>query len=170
VAGVDLTEAMLRRGMANIGRRGRTGRIHLVAGRGEQLPFADATFDALTFTYLLRYVADPAATIRELVRVVKPGGQVASLEFHVPPNPVWHGLWVVYTRALLPVAGWVTGGRQWWKVGRFLGPSISAHYRRYPTEWHRQAWLAAGVEDVQVRLMSLGGGLVMSGRKGWDHV
>jgi demethylmenaquinone methyltransferase/2-methoxy-6-polyprenyl-1,4-benzoquinol methylase len=166
VAGVDLTEAMLRRGMVNIRRRGRVGRICLVAGRGEQLPFADATFDALTFTYLLRYVADPQATIRELVRVVKPGGVVANLEFHVPPKPLWHGLWAFYTRVVLPVAGWITGGREWFEVGRFLGPSISAHYRQYPTEWHQRAWLAAGVEDVHVRLMSLGGGLVMWGRKG----
>jgi demethylmenaquinone methyltransferase/2-methoxy-6-polyprenyl-1,4-benzoquinol methylase len=169
VAGVDLTETMLRRGAANIRRRGRGGRIHLVAGRGEQLPYADATFDALAFTYLLRYVADPAATIRELVRVVKPGGAVANLEFHVPPNRVWRGLWAVYTRAVLPVAGWETGGREWYEVGRFLGPSISAHYRRYPTEWHEQAWRDAGLEDVHIRLMSLGGGLVMWGRKGLDR-
>jgi demethylmenaquinone methyltransferase/2-methoxy-6-polyprenyl-1,4-benzoquinol methylase len=137
-----------------------------VAGRGEQLPFPDATFDALTFTYLLRYVADPRATIEEMVRVVKPGGVVANLEFHVPPNRLWRVLWILYTRAILPAAGWVTGGREWFDVGRFLGPSISEHYRRYPTSWHVEAWQAAGLDDVQVRLMSLGGGLVMSGRKG----
>jgi demethylmenaquinone methyltransferase / 2-methoxy-6-polyprenyl-1,4-benzoquinol methylase len=170
VAGVDLTEAMLRRGLVNIRRHGQAGRIHLVAGRGEQLPFADATFDALSFTYLLRYVADPAETIREVVRVVKPGGVVANLEFHMPPNRWWRGLWVLYTRAVLPAAGWVTGGREWFQVGRFLGPSISAHYRSYPTEWHLQAWRSAGVEDVHVRLMSLGGGLVMWGRKGLGGV
>lgn len=165
VTGIDLTEEMLRVGVENIRRRARTDRVRLLVGRGEQLPFADATFDALTFTYLLRYVADPAATVRELVRVVRPGGVVANLEFHVPSGPVWHPLWLLYTRAVLPAAGYVTGGREWFDVGRFLGPSISEHYRQYPTAWHVDTWRDAGLNDVEVRLMSLGGGLVMSGRK-----
>lgn len=164
VTGIDLTEEMLRQGVANVHRAGRADRIRLLVGRGEQLPFRDATFDALTFTYLLRYVADPEQTVRELVRVVRPGGVVAALEFHVPRG-VWHPLWIIYTRAVLPAAGWATGGREWFEVGRFLGPSISAHYRAYPTAWHKQAWERAGVEDVQLRLMSLGGGLVMWGRR-----
>src|SRR5579859_5831849 len=92
VTGIDLTETMVRQGLANVRRRSQADRIQLLVGRGEQLPFADATFDALTFTYLLRYVADPQATIRELVRVVKPGGAIANLEFHVPSNPAWRGL------------------------------------------------------------------------------
>jgi len=165
VTGVDLTEPMLRQGVANVKHHPAGGRVHLVVGRGEELPFADATFDALTFTYLLRYVADPEATIAEMVRVVKPGGVVANLEFHVPSGPVWHPLWVLYTRLVLPAAGWVTGGREWFEVGRFLGPSISEHYRRYPTPWHVEAWRRAGLQDVDLRLMSLGGGIVMWGRK-----
>jgi demethylmenaquinone methyltransferase/2-methoxy-6-polyprenyl-1,4-benzoquinol methylase len=64
------------------------------------------------------------------------------------------------------VLGLLTGGPEWWRVGRFLGPSISEHYRRYPVEWHVQAWQEAGLVDVQVRRMSLGGGLVMWARKG----
>ena len=51
------------------------------AGERRALPFADGEFDALTFTYLLRYVDDPAATLRELARVVRPGGTIAGLEF-----------------------------------------------------------------------------------------
>jgi demethylmenaquinone methyltransferase/2-methoxy-6-polyprenyl-1,4-benzoquinol methylase len=165
VIGIDLTEQMLRAGAANVQREARTDRVRLLVGRAEQLPFSDATFDALTFTYLLRYVADPGATLRELVRVVKPGGVIANLEFHVPPGPIWYPLWLAYTRAVLPAAGYVTGGREWFDVGRFLGPSISEHYRRYPTSWHVETWRAAGIDDVHVRLMSLGGGLVMWGRK-----
>ncbi|MGH9301848.1 MAG: class I SAM-dependent methyltransferase, partial [Acidimicrobiales bacterium] len=83
VVGVDLTPGMLDRGRHNIGQAGRSHRIVLAAGRAEQLPFPDASFDGLTFTYLLRYVADPAATLAELARVVRPGGPVASLEFAV---------------------------------------------------------------------------------------
>jgi demethylmenaquinone methyltransferase / 2-methoxy-6-polyprenyl-1,4-benzoquinol methylase len=78
---------------------------------------------------------------------------------------VWHGAWWCYTRLALPVLGGITGGRAWYHVGRFLGPSISAHYRRYPLDAHVAAWRAAGLTDVGVELMSLGGGLVMWGSK-----
>jgi demethylmenaquinone methyltransferase/2-methoxy-6-polyprenyl-1,4-benzoquinol methylase len=168
VTGIDLSQQMLRAGVINVGRHDQAGRIALLIGRGEDLPFADATFDALTFTYLLRYVSDPAATVRELARVVRPGGVIANLEFHVPPNPLWRAAWVGFTRLVLPVAGLVTGGRDWYQVGRFLGPSISEHYRRYPMSVHLAAWREAGIDDIQVRLMSLGGGLVMWGRKAAD--
>jgi demethylmenaquinone methyltransferase / 2-methoxy-6-polyprenyl-1,4-benzoquinol methylase len=161
VLGVDLTEQMLRRG-----RQRAAGRpIDLLAGRAEQLPFPDASFDALTFSYLLRYVADPGATLAELARVVRPGGVVAALEFAVPRRPVWLTAWRLYTRVVLPAAGLLTGGREWAGVGRFLGPSIERHYRTYPIEDHVLMWDAAGIDDVHLRTMSLGGGLVMWGRR-----
>ncbi|HUC13411.1 MAG TPA: class I SAM-dependent methyltransferase [Acidimicrobiales bacterium] len=165
VTGVDLTPQMLQAGAANVARSPQAGQVHLAVARAEELPFADATFDALTFTYLLRYVADPAQTVKELARVVKPGGVIANLEFHTPTGRVWHPLWVLYTRIGLPVAGFVLGGSEWFRVGRFLGPSISRHYRNYPISWHLEAWSSAGIEDVKVSVMSLGGGLVMWGRK-----
>lgn len=163
VIGVDLTEQMLRQGAARVRAAGQT-HIRLAVARAEQLPFDDGAFDALTFTYLLRYVADPVATLRELVRVVRPGGVVASLEFAVPPAPVWLPAWRLYTRMVLPAAGWVGGGREWAGVGRFLGPSIEEHYQRYPVEQHLAMWREVGLEDVHARTMSLGGGLVMDGR------
>jgi demethylmenaquinone methyltransferase / 2-methoxy-6-polyprenyl-1,4-benzoquinol methylase len=165
VVGVDLTKAMLDQGQRNVAQAGMAGRIELVAGRAEQLPFPDRAFDALTFTYLLRYVDDPQATLRELARVVKPGGAVASLEFLAPPSRFWYAWWWIYTRLLLPAGGWVTGGREWFRVGRFLGPNISGHYRRYPLAWTEDAWRQAGFENVGVRVMSLGGGLVMWGTR-----
>jgi len=165
VTGIDLTQQMLQRGRARVERRGAANRIRLVAGQAERLPFPDATFDALTFTYLLRYVADPAATMRELARVLKPGGCIASLEFAVPTNPFWRAWWWGYTRLVLPVAGYLTGGREWYDVGRFLGPNISAHYRRHPVSSTVEAWRGAGLMGVQARSMSLGGGLVMWARK-----
>jgi len=161
VVGIDLTEAMLRQGQATLRADG-AKTITLVAGRAEQLPFPDGTFDGLTFTYLLRYVADPAATLRELTRVLRPGAPIASLEFGVPTNPFWRAWWWLYTRAVLPLAGGIAG-RSWFGVGRFLGPNISAHYRRYPVAWTLQALTDAGCADVGVRTMSLGGGVVMWG-------
>jgi demethylmenaquinone methyltransferase/2-methoxy-6-polyprenyl-1,4-benzoquinol methylase len=165
VVGVDLTEPMLREGQARVATAGMEPRISLVTGRAEQLPFPDASFDALTFTYLLRYVEDPQATLAELARVVKPGGTVASLEFCVPPGPLWRAAWEVYTRAILPAGGLLLGGEPWLRVGRFLGPNITGHYRRYPVPWTVEAWQRAGFTAVGTRLMSLGGGLVMWGQR-----
>jgi demethylmenaquinone methyltransferase/2-methoxy-6-polyprenyl-1,4-benzoquinol methylase len=165
VVGVDLTEQMLRQGQRNVADARMGDHIQLVAGRAEQLPFDDATFDALTFTYLFRYVTDPEATLRELARVVKPGARVASLEFMLPPSRFWRFWWWLYTRLLLPAGGLLTGGREWYEVGRFLGPSISGHYHRYPLPWTVEAWRRAGFTDVGARVMSLGGGLVMWGTR-----
>lgn len=165
VTGLDLSDEMLTRGRQNLVAAGLEDRISLVLGQGERLPFPDATFDALTFTYLLRYVADPVATITELARVVRPGGAMASLEFAVPQNPFWRGWWWMYTRLVLPVAGAALGGRSWFDVGRFLGPSITDHYRSFPVASTVAAWASAGLTDVGVRRMSLGGGLVMWGRR-----
>ena len=106
-----------------------------MAGRAEQLPFPDATFDALTFTYLLRYVDDPQATLAELARVVKPGRGGGQPRVPPAPEPVLALWWWRYTRLCCRSAGWLTGGREWFEVGRFLGPNISAHYRRYPVAW-----------------------------------
>lgn len=163
VIGLDLTEQMLRRGAANVTAAGLDGRVPLIAGRAERLPLPDASVDALTFSYLLRYVADPQATLAELARVVKPGGTIASLEFLVPPSSFWRFWWRAYTATLLPLGGLLAGGRQWYEVGRFLGPSITGHYRKYPVSWTVQAWQRAGIRDVNYSVMSLGGGLVMWG-------
>jgi demethylmenaquinone methyltransferase/2-methoxy-6-polyprenyl-1,4-benzoquinol methylase len=165
VVGVDLTKAMLAQGRTNVARRGLDDRIKLVVGQAERMPCADEAFDAVMFTYLLRYVDDPAATLREIARVVKPGGVMASLDFFLPPNRFWRIMWWLYTRLFLPLGGLVTGGREWFEVGRFLGPNISDFYRRYPLSFIEDSWRRAGFEDVGVRIMSLGGGLVMWGTR-----
>lgn len=165
VVGVDISPQMLAVGSRRVEAAGLGERIALLLGRGEHLPFDDGTFNAMTVTYLLRYVPDPAAALRELARVVRPGGRVASLEFHVPPALGWRWAWRAYTRLVLPVAGGLLGGRSWARVGAFLGPNIDDHYRRFPLSWHRDAWLDAGLVDLEVRVMSLGGGLVMAARR-----
>lgn len=166
ITGVDVSEAMLKQGRERVGRAGLAGRISLEPGRAEALSYAAESFDAVSFTYVLRYVADPEATVAELARVIRPGGHMASLDFYVPPRPVWRVAWWAYTRLVLPVAGWLLGGHAWWDVGRFLGPNIEGHYRHWPPGRIVDAWKAAGMVDVQWRVMSLGGGLVMWGKKG----
>jgi demethylmenaquinone methyltransferase/2-methoxy-6-polyprenyl-1,4-benzoquinol methylase len=165
LVGVDLTKAMLAQGRINVAARGMQDRISLVVGQAERLPCADEAFDAVMFTYLLRYVDDPGATLSEIARVTRPGGVVASLDFFLPPNRFWRIMWWLYTRLLLPLGGLVTGGREWFEVGRFLGPNISEFYRRHPLSSIEESWRRAGFEDVGVRIMSLGGGLVMWGTR-----
>jgi demethylmenaquinone methyltransferase / 2-methoxy-6-polyprenyl-1,4-benzoquinol methylase len=135
----------------------------IVEGRAERLPFTDAAFDHLTFTYLLRYVDDPRATMRELARVVKPGGRVAMVEFGVPAG-VWRPVWWLYTRLGLPLAGRMVSAK-WSVVGAFLGPSIELFYARHPVVALERYWREAGLGSVGTRRMSLGGGIVMSATK-----
>jgi demethylmenaquinone methyltransferase / 2-methoxy-6-polyprenyl-1,4-benzoquinol methylase len=161
VVGIDQSPEMLAGARA---RFAGDERVELVEGQAEALPFAPESFDALTFTYLLRYVEDPAATLLELARVLRPGGRVSSLEFGVPPWAPARAAWRFYTAVGLPVLGRVVS-REWAEVGRFLGPSIRGYYARHPLERIVGYWRAAGLSEVRVRRMSLGGGIVMSAVK-----
>jgi demethylmenaquinone methyltransferase / 2-methoxy-6-polyprenyl-1,4-benzoquinol methylase len=163
VIGVDQSTEMLAAGRARVLAAGLGERIDLREGRAESLPFGDAEFDALTFTYLLRYVDDPAAAMRELARVVRPGGTIAMLEFGVP-NGIWRPLWELYVRVGLPGAGALVSPA-WREVGSFLGPSIRAFYERYPLETLLELWRDAGISDLHVRRLSVGGGVVMWGTR-----
>ena len=163
VVGVDQSPEMLAAGQARVERAGLAERIELRGGRGEELPFADGEFDALTFTYLLRYVDDVPATLRELARVVRPGGAIAMLEFGLPRG-IWRPLWELYVRVGLPAAGRVISPG-WHEVGRFLGPSIRDFHARHPAEELLGLWRDAGIDDVHARRLSVGGGLVVWGRR-----
>jgi demethylmenaquinone methyltransferase / 2-methoxy-6-polyprenyl-1,4-benzoquinol methylase len=161
VVGFDQSPEMLATARVRVEQAGLRDRIRLVEGDAQQLPFEDATFDALTFTYLLRYVEDPAATLRGLARTVRPGGTIAMLEFAVPRG-LWRPAWELYVRAGLPLAGHAISPG-WHEVGTFLGPSIREFWRRYPLDRLLELWRAAGIEDVQARRLSLGGGIVLWG-------
>ena len=164
VVGVDQSAGMLAAAGERLAAGGAAGRVRLVEGSAERLPFEPASFDALTFTYLLRYVDDPAATLAELARVVRSGGRIASLEFGVPPKAPWRALWELYVRVGLPGAGRVISPG-WSEVGSFLGDSIRDFYARYALEDVLGFWRSAGIEDVHLRRLSLGGGIVIWGTR-----
>jgi demethylmenaquinone methyltransferase/2-methoxy-6-polyprenyl-1,4-benzoquinol methylase len=158
VVGLDQSPEMLAEARRRLPRS-----VELVEGTAESLPFPDGSFDALTFTYLLRYVSDPAATLRELARVVKPGGTIAGLEFALPRG-LWRPLWELYVRVGLPLAGRAISSG-WAEVGTFLGPSIRGFYARWPEERLLESWRAAGIANVRARRLSLGGGIVTWGTR-----
>jgi demethylmenaquinone methyltransferase/2-methoxy-6-polyprenyl-1,4-benzoquinol methylase len=164
VVGVDQSAEMLESASTRIGAAGLDERIRLVEAAADELPFGDGEFDGLTFTYLLRYVDDPAATLHELARVVRPGGTIASLEFGVPPAALPRAAWELYVRVGLPAAGSLISPA-WGEVGGFLSSSIHRFYQRLPLERQLELWHQAGVESIRGRRLSFGGGTVIWGRR-----
>ena len=158
VTGLDQSPEMLR-----VAREGLGARAVFVEGRAEELPFPDGSFDALTFTYLLRYVEQPGEVLREVARVVRPGGTIAMLEFFVPRGP-WRVAWDVYVDRLLPASGRAFGP-EWKEVGRFLGPSIRDFWERVPLDRLLGLWEEARIAEPRFRVMSLGGGIVVWGQR-----
>ena len=120
---------------------------------------------ALTFTYLLRYVEDREATLRELVRVVRPGGRVGMVEFGVPYRAALRALWRVHTRVGLPLLGRAVSS-SWREVGAFLGPNIEQFHAAEPDL--PGLWRRTGIGDVRLKTMSFGAGLVMWGTRNDD--
>jgi demethylmenaquinone methyltransferase/2-methoxy-6-polyprenyl-1,4-benzoquinol methylase len=166
VVALDQSEAMLAMARERLQSIPLAGQIELVRGEAERLPFADGEFDALTFTYLLRYVDDRAATMRELARVVKPGGRIGMVEFGVPDAAALRALWRVHTRVGLPLLGRLVSPA-WLEVGRFLGPSIEELRMLEPDLVG--LWNAAGIQDVRLSRPSFGAGVVMSGVRDGDR-
>ncbi len=158
VTGLDQSPEMLARARERFG-----DGVELVEASADALPFADASFDHLTFTYLLRYVDEPAATMRELARVVRPGGTIAMLEFGVPRG-IWRPPWDLWVGVGLPLAGRLISPG-WHDVGCFLGPSIRRFHEAYPEPALVALWRGAGIADVRSRRLSLGGGVVMWGQR-----
>jgi demethylmenaquinone methyltransferase/2-methoxy-6-polyprenyl-1,4-benzoquinol methylase len=161
VVGIDQSKDMLAVARAKLQRiPALADRLSFLDGQAEALPFPDAEFDALSFTYLLRYVDDPRATMAELARVVKPGGRIGMVEFGVPGNPVLRALWRVHTRIGLPLLGRAVS-REWFEVGRFLGPNVEQFHAAEPDL--PALWRGAGIERAQQRNMSFGAGIVLTG-------
>ena len=163
VTGLDQSEPMLAVARAALAKEPTlAGRVRFLTGEAERLPFGDGEFDALSFTYLLRYVEDRAATMRELARVVKPGGRIGMVEFAVPSRPELRALWRIQTRVCLPLIGRLVSPA-WYEVGRFLGPNIEDLHAREPDL--ASLWNASGIDDVHERRPSFGAGLVMWGSR-----
>ena len=159
VTGLDQSAEMLQ-----VAASRREPDLTLVRGDGQRLPFADGSFDGVTFTYLLRYVDDPAATIAELARVLRLGGVLGSIEFGVPSSGLVRRAWGLYASLVFPaLSAAVSPG--WRRIGDFLGGSIASFDHAFPPERLEQLWRDAGLHGVRTKRMSLGGGVITWGRK-----
>ena len=164
IIGVDITRLMLEAGLQAIEKQNLDSRIQLVQGSAEKLPFPDETFDVVVSTYLLRYVRDPGTTIGELSRVLRPGGQLLSLEFGVPSSRYIRALWLFYTRSILPILTILAPGG-WNRAGRFLGPSISHFCQGYPVNKLAAMWGEHRFPAVEIKHLLGGTAVVMWGKK-----
>ena len=162
VTGIDQSSEMLAQGRRAVDAAGLGDRIALLQGEAERLPFPDASFDALTFTYLLRYVADPGATLRELARVVRTGGIIASLEFGVPPSLLPRLGWHAFTGVVAPLAGRVMSPG-WGHAMSYLRSSIPDFWRAHPMSEVVDMHRAAGIDDLRVKRLTFGAAVVIWG-------
>lgn len=164
VVGVDQSPEMLDEARRRLALSAETSPVRLVEASAAELPFEDASFDGLTAAYLLRYLDDLAAGLRELARVVRPGATAALLDFGVPPSPLPHLAWDVWVDFGLPLAGRAISPG-WHEVGRFLGGSIREFDERWPVPKLVTALREAGFEDVEAERLSFGGCTVLWGRR-----
>ena len=150
--------------LAEARRRLADHRIEFVQAAAQALPFEDASFDGLTAAYLLRYLDDLPAGLAELARVLRPGATASLLDFGVPPAPLTRHAWNFWVDAGLPLAGRAISPG-WHEVGRFLGGSIRRFHAEWPPERLLGAFRDAGFESANARRLSLGGCLVLWGRR-----
>ena len=168
VVGADLSRAMLglaRRKLA--GREARSSRssraggrsrraatpVNLVNAPAEALPFRDQAFDAVTIAFGIRNVPDFRAGLREMLRVLRPGGRACILEFSTPPSKLWWKMYNFYFFNILPRIGGLITGRQ--AAYRYLTDSVA----QFPDGFEFMAAMrAAGF--ARVSFLSMNGGIV----------
>jgi demethylmenaquinone methyltransferase / 2-methoxy-6-polyprenyl-1,4-benzoquinol methylase len=145
VVGIDFCEPMLRKGQVQV-----DGTM-LVLATSESLPFPDNCFDGATIGFALRNVPDMEKTLREMARVMKPGGSVVCLEFSRPWRPIMRSLHRIYLLRVLPIVGWLISGDK--EAYLYLPRSIM----EFPSaEELRAVMEKAGLERVRFRLLTWG--------------
>jgi len=149
----DINEAMLDVGRRRLEDEGIVGNVRYTIANAEQLPFGDGEFDAVTIAFGLRNVTDKNAALKEMHRVLRPGGRVLILEFsRVQPEPL-RAIYDAWSFGALPVLGKLIADDE--DSYRYLAESIRKHP---PQEELVQMMESAGFEDVSFR--NLTGGIV----------
>lgn len=164
VLAVDQSDEMIEVARRKVNASDMSNRIRILKGRAEDLPFHDASLDAVIFSYVLRYVEDVEATMREIIRVIKRDGQIIYLDFGIPTNPAIKAIYTVYARHILPLGGWL-GGQAWRATTEFLPSSIAKFYDENSIPQLIKMWDGLGLRDVEVTTMTLGTAVIISARR-----
>jgi len=158
--GLDLAEKMLEVGRQKISGRGLTPKLELRHGDAEAIPFDTGTFDAVTMSFGIRNVTDVEDTLREILRVLVPGGRALILEFSLPCNRLIRNLYLFYFRHVLPVLGGLISGDH--GAYRYLNQTVES----FPSgEDFCNLMLRAGYSGVQVRPLTQGIASIYIGEK-----
>jgi demethylmenaquinone methyltransferase/2-methoxy-6-polyprenyl-1,4-benzoquinol methylase len=120
--GLDLAEQMLAIGRDKISRLGLGQKLTLAVGDAENLPVQAGSFDAVTISFGIRNMTDPARTLAEMYRALKPGGRALILEFSLPSNRAVRRVYLIYLRHILPRLGALISGDS--SAYRYLNETI----------------------------------------------
>jgi demethylmenaquinone methyltransferase/2-methoxy-6-polyprenyl-1,4-benzoquinol methylase len=120
VVAADFAQPMLREGLPKLD----AARVRPVCGDALRLPFGDGRFQGAMVGFGVRNLADLGAGLRELRRVLAPGGRLVVLEFTMPPSPLVRALYLTYFTRILPLVGRVVSGHPW--AYRYLPESVKA--------------------------------------------
>jgi len=151
VAGVDFVERMMRPAQTKTAARGLNDRIAYAAGDALALPFRNGEFDAATIAFGIRNIPDRAAAVREMARVVKPGGKVMVLEMTFPKSLGLRRFFEWYLNNVMPMIGRTISGNQ--EAYRYLPASIQDFLD--PDELSR-LFSDAGLSSVKAFPLTLG--------------
>lgn len=151
VVGLDFSGAMLAQGLRKVRGAGLEGRVRLVRGDAMRLPMPDRSADAATIAFGIRNVQRPEVACRELLRVLRPGGRIAILEFGLPVVPAVRPLYLWYFNHVLPRIGRAVSRHD--VAYEYLPQSVGAFPRG---DAFAQLLADAGFSQVRARPLALG--------------
>lgn len=158
--GVDVSGGMLHYGHEKIARIEAGERLQLLRGDAMRLPLPDSRFDVATISFGIRNVADVPLGLREMHRVLKPGGKALLLEFSLPGNRLLRSLYLFYFRHILPRLGGLLSGDM--AAYQYLNKTVETFpYGEAFCKWMREA----GFEEVKAEPFTFGIATLYSGSK-----
>jgi len=158
--GIDMAEKMLNKAKEKIASHGRGDRIQVRTGNAMAIPFDDCSFDVSTIAFGVRNLSDVPAGLREMYRVLRPGGRMLILEFSLPPDRVVRAGYLLYFRHILPaIGGIISGDRQ---AYRYLNRTVETF--PYGQEFC-DLMEKAGFKDVKKHRLTFGIATIYEGTK-----